>query len=196
MQYYHGSPIAGIKTLTPTPSKVLYLTNNRAYALFYIRDLDVNWGTCGVDADGVVAYDERFPGQLRALYAGRCGWLYACEEDGSFVPGNSPWIVISNLVVPVASAVFIPDVYGEILREVAAGTVRVKRYEDKTRAETQDIFEMMVHYIFKNRLLGAQTPKARFIEQNFPEAWRYAAQNEARAAEYIAQWEKEHLSAK
>ena len=194
MQYYHGSPVAGIEALKPPPGKVLYLTSNRAYALFYIRDLEVNWVTCGVPPDGVVDYDERFPGQLRTLYAGRSGWLYACAADDSFARGSSPWIVTVDHAVSVASAVFIPDVYEAILREIAAGAVRVKRYEDKTEAQRQDILAMMVHYIFKNRLLSARTPKACFVEQRFSEAWRYAAQNEANAVEYVAQWEKEHLS--
>jgi len=194
MQYYHGSPVAGITALVPPPGKTLYLTNNRAYALFYIRDLDVNWVTCGVAPDGAVHYDEQFPGQLRALYAGRSGWLYICEADALFVQGTSPWIVTCVHTVPVTSAEHIPDAHAAILREIGLGAVRVKRYEDKTPAQKQDIFEMMVHHIFKNRLLSAETPKARFMEQCFPESWRYAAQNAANAAEYITRWEAERLS--
>lgn len=62
MLCYHGSPIAGIETLSPPPGKVLYLTPVRAYALFYIRDLAVNHVTCGVLPGGVVRYDEQLPG--------------------------------------------------------------------------------------------------------------------------------------
>ena len=123
MPYYHGSPIAGIETLAPSPGKPLYLTDNRAYALFYLRDPEINWVTCGVRG-GIVAYDEQFPGQLRALYAGRGGWLYACGDDGGFVPGGSSWIVTADRAVPVVSAEFIPDAYEAILREISTGTVR------------------------------------------------------------------------
>ncbi len=193
MRYYHGSPTAGIQTLAPPPGKVIYLTNNRAYALFYIRDLAVNHVTCGVADDGVVDYDEQFPGQLRTLYTGRSGWLYACEGDGAFARGSSPWIVTADHAVAVAAAEFIPNAYEAILPEIAAEAVRVKRYEDKTEQQRRDITEMMVRKIFKNGYLGAATPKARFMEQYFPEAWAFARQNAANAAAYVAKWEEEHL---
>jgi len=192
MPYYHGSPVAGIKTLAPPPGGVIYLTNCRAYALFYIRDLEVNHVTCGVARDGVVEYDEQFPGQLRALYAGRGGWIYACEGDG-FAQGHSPWIVTAGRAVDVVSAQYIPDAYESIAREIDAGTVRFKRYEDKTDEQKRDITEMAAWAILKNGHLSAATPKARFYEQSFPQAWALVLENQARAGEYIAQWEKAHL---
>jgi len=173
---YHGSPVAGIETLTPPPGRPLYLTNNRAYALFYIRDMEVNWVTCGV-RDGVVVYDEQFPDQLRTLYAGRGGWLYACENDG-FAPGNSPWIVLADKAVPVAAAEYISDAYEAIQHEIAAGTVRVDSYESKTPQWRQEFNEHLLRNILEN-WLGADTPKARFVEQNFPEAWAMAQQAQA-----------------
>ena len=192
MPYYHGTPAANLKNLAPPPGKVIYLTPCRAYALFYIRDLAVNHVTCGVGQDGVVDYDEQFPGQLRAHYAGRGGWLYTCEE-GDFAPGRDPWIVTADRAVPVASAQFIPDAYEAIQHEIAAGAVRVKRWEDKTDAQKRDLIDMAVWVIFKNGYLGMDTPKARFYERSFPAAWVYVRENAGQAQEYIAQWEKEHL---
>jgi len=192
MPCYHGSPVAGIKTLAPPPGGLLYLTNCRAYALFYIRDPEVNHVTCGVARDGVVEYDEQFPGQLRAHYAGRGGWLYACEED-DFAQGHSPWIVTAGRAVGVASAEYIPEAHEAIAREIEAGAVRVKRYEDKTEAQKRDITEMTAWVILKNGHLETGTPKARFYERSFPGAWALALENRARAADYIAQWEKAHL---
>ena len=171
---YHGSPITGIHTLAPPPGGPLYLTNNRAYALFYIRDMEINWVSCGV-REGVVVYDEQFPGQLRALYAGRGGWLYACENDG-FKPGSSPWIVLADRAVPVAAAAFIPDAYEAILREIKAGTVRVDSCESKTPRRRQEFNAHMAQSILEERWLGANTPRARFVERYFPEAWEMARQ--------------------
>ncbi|MCL2301006.1 MAG: hypothetical protein FWC27_12765 [Firmicutes bacterium] len=175
MPYYHGSPVAGIQTLAPPPGGVVYLTNCRAYALFYIRDLEVNHVTCGV-RNGVVLYDEQFPGQLRALYAGRGGWLYACEGNG-FAPGKDPWIVTAGSAVTVASAEHIPNAYEAILREIEAGAVRVDSYEGKTAERRRDITEMMVRLILQDGYLSAATPRARFFERSFPEAWALAQQN-------------------
>ena len=175
MTYYHGSPVAGIETLTPPPGGPLYLTDCRAYALFYIRDLEVNWVTCGV-RDGVVVYDEQFPGQLRVLYEGRAGWLYACEGD--FAPGNSPWIVTAYEAIAVSSTAFIPDAYEAILREIDAGTVRIDSYESKTEAYRRERAEGLARHILKNGWLRADTAKARFVEQHFPEAWALALERE------------------
>ncbi len=55
---------------------VVYFTPNRAYALFYIRDREINWVTCGVKEDGVIRYDERFPDQLKTIYQGVSGYVY------------------------------------------------------------------------------------------------------------------------
>ena len=56
MPYYHGTPTPGIRVLAPPPGKPLYLTNSRAYALFYIRDLG-----------------GAYPGRLRRYSAGNRG---------------------------------------------------------------------------------------------------------------------------
>ena len=95
--------------------------------------------------------------------------------------------------VEVASASYVPDAYEAILREIDAGAVRVKRYEDKTDEQKRDITEMTAYCILKNRHLSAGTPKARFYEQSFPVAWALALENQARAEAYVARWEKEHL---
>lgn len=78
MIMYHGSPMAGItelgtlsKTHDETASSAVYLAPNRAYTLFYIRDLEINYVTCGVTEQGYIRYDENFPGQLRTLYEGK-----------------------------------------------------------------------------------------------------------------------------
>ena len=172
--YYHGSPVAGIETLVPPPGGSLYLTDNRAYALFYIRDLAVNWVCCGI-RDGVVVYDEQFPGQLEVLYAGRGGWLYACADD-SFTPGSSSWIVLAGKAVPVTAAEFIPDAYGAIQREIDAGAVRVDRFADKPPQRRQDFDEHLAQRILREQWLGAASPKACFVKQYFPQAWELARQ--------------------
>lgn len=58
--YYHGATEeltelnAVSKNHVDAAKPVVYLTPNRAYALFYIRDRDINWVTCGVKEDGVI----------------------------------------------------------------------------------------------------------------------------------------------
>ena len=55
---YHGSAAAGIQTLQARGEKrVVYLTDNYVYALFYLRDPQIDFVTCGVTRDGTVCYD-------------------------------------------------------------------------------------------------------------------------------------------
>jgi hypothetical protein len=169
--YYHGTITKGISELRADP--VLYLTANRAYALFYIIDKDINWVTCGVKDDGVVHYDERYPNQLERLYGGKSGFLYSVR-DGNFTHGKSRDIYVSDTPVAVTACEFIPDVYAEILRYEASGLIAVKRYETLSADERHAVFVMMVKYIFKNNLLTLIGPKVDFIKTSFPEAWEYA----------------------
>ena len=50
----------GTNSLTHDESKtiIVYLTPNRAYALFYISNLEINHVTCGVTDEGFIRYDE------------------------------------------------------------------------------------------------------------------------------------------
>ena len=87
MTFYHGSIIPGItelgtNSLMHDESKtiIVYLTPNRAYVLFYIRDLEINHVTCGVTDEGFIRYDEQFPDQLEKIYKGVNGYLYHCND--------------------------------------------------------------------------------------------------------------------
>ncbi|MFA6730476.1 MAG: hypothetical protein WCR95_05730 [Eubacteriales bacterium] len=154
-----------------------YLTPNRAYALFYIIDKEINWVTCGVKEDGIVHYDERFKNQTQKLYAGKSGYLYKCETHGLFSPGKTRGIVVSESPVKVAGFEFIPDVYSQIQSYEKAGDIVINRYESLTGAEKKEVFDMMVHYILKNfggEFSSALNAKEVFIKTNFPDAWDYA----------------------
>ena len=192
--YYHGTITAGITKLRAAP--IVYLTPNRAYALFYIIDKSINWITCGVKEDGAVHYDERFPNQLEKLYSGKCGYLYKCNDTEFFTSGKSRDIVVSKSPVAVTEYEFIPDVYQEILNYEKTGAIVVKRYENLSDAEKKDVFDMMVHYIFKNDLLAANGTKAAFIRENFPDAWDYVVTHVGEKSRIMEDWQKRMEAAK
>lgn len=170
--YFHGTTMRGISELRANP--VVYLTPNRAYALFYIIDKSINWVTCAVKENGVVHYDEHFPEQLKKLYRKKSGYLYRCNGTATLIPGKSRDIVVSQSPVEVADYEYIPDIYQEILHYEKAGAIIIKRYGGLLEDEKKDIFDMIVHYIFKNDLLTVNGPKAVFIRDSFPGAWNYA----------------------
>ncbi|HBL84510.1 MAG: hypothetical protein A2Y17_06410 [Clostridiales bacterium GWF2_38_85] len=159
MTFYHGSPIANITELgtrsfthDEIKSSMVYLTQSRAYALFYIRDLDVNYVTCDMTKEGYVRYYERFSEQLKTLYRDRSGYLYKCVDNGGFeqTPTRNVWV--SKNPVIIESVEFIPDVYKEILKYEETGDIKVIRYEILTDEEKQDVYEMIVCSLYKSGL--------------------------------------------
>jgi hypothetical protein len=71
--FYHASNIKNLRELLPLSTmhgggeKVCYVTPVRAYALFYLRDMEINHVTCWVSGEGVVGYEEQFPNQLKTI---------------------------------------------------------------------------------------------------------------------------------
>jgi len=192
--YYHGTTTPAITELKASP--IVYLTSNRAYALFYIIDKSINWVTCGVKEDGAVHYDERFPNQIEKLYSGKCGYLYGCNDTEGFTSGKSRDIVISHASVKVVSCEFIPDIYQEILKYEKTGAIVVNRYEYLTDNEKKDVFDMMVHNIIENDFFSANGGKAKFMKENFPDAWVYAVTHIADKPRIQAEWKKRMETAK
>lgn len=86
---YHGSTISGLAALRPDAKGAVFLTPNSTYALFYIRDREINWVTCAVGTDGIVRYEEQFPNQLRTIYGGIGGYIYACEANTAQQTGGT-----------------------------------------------------------------------------------------------------------
>lgn len=188
LSYYHGSTTPGITELKGNP--IVYLTPNRTYALFYIIDKNINWVTCGVKEDGIVHYDEHFPNQLEKLYGGKCGYLYRCNDAEWFAVGKSRDIIISQRTVAITDYEFIPDVYHEILHFEKTGAVAVKRYGILSDSEKEDIFYMMVNYIFKNDLLAGNRTKSDFVRSSFPDAWGYAESHFKDKTRIMEEWQK------
>lgn len=181
MIFYHGSPLAGItelgtRSVTHDQAKasVVYLTPNRAYALFYIRDLDVNYVTCGVTADGFIRYDERFPEQLRTVYKGKSGYLYHCAVGDGLEETSTRDVWVSHSPVPVGYTEFIPDVYEEILKYEETGQVKVMRYETLTAEQKQDVRDMILHSVYKYISKKTISKKAAFYKEHFQAEWNYA----------------------
>lgn len=200
MIFYHGSPVADITELgtrsfthDDTKSSAVYFTPNRAYALFYIRDLDVNYVTCGVTAEGYIRYDERFSGQLKTLYSGRSGYLYKCVNNGSFEQTQTRDVWVSKNPIGIESVEFIPDVYKEILKYEATGDIKVIRYETLTDEEKHDIYRMIVCSLYKSGLTDKNTTKANFYRDNFSKAWEFVKSHPEMKQTILEEWEKRRM---
>ena len=173
--FYHGSAAAGIATLETRGEKhVVYLTDNRAYALFYLRDPQIDFVTCGVTRDGTVRYEERFPDQLRTLYAGRSGWIYSCAENAAMEKTRVPGIWVSREDVPVAGAEYIADAYEAIAPYLADGKIRVRAFETLSARERAENDGAIAEYIRNSGIIRETSPRAAFYRERFPRAWEMA----------------------
>jgi len=178
--FYHASNNGNLKELLPLSTlhgsneKVCYVTPLRAYALFYLRDMDINHVTCGVSKDSIVIYDEQFPNQLEKIYHGRSGYLYTCENGSQITAGHTKGVWVLRQPTKISAVEHIKDVYAEILEAENAGKVRVNRYSTLSDARKSEITEMMKNYIIERNFLVKDSPKARFFAENFPQAWELA----------------------
>lgn len=187
---FHASSISGITTLKAWSKlraqhgpgqNVVYLTENLPYSLIYIWDEQRNqyggkYVTCGMK-DGIARYIETFPDQLRALYQGVSGYLYCVEKKEEFQPVCG-WesMYYSCADVPVAKAVFIEDVYEELLRYEREGAFEVCRYADLSEEKREEMMQHNVSCILRGKMWEDQPIKAAFYQKHFPTEWQRAAE--------------------
>lgn len=197
MTFYHGSIIPGITELgtnsfthDEAKTKAVYLTPNRAYALFYIRDLEIDHVTCGVTAEEFIRYDEQFPDQLKKLYQGVSGYLYHCNERDHFTLTKNRDVWVSEKPVVIESVEYILDVYAELLEYEGKGDIYVIRYNELTDERKQFYHDMALQYIYKRNFTGCSSKKAMFWRDNFPQAWEYAVKHPDDKQAVLDAWEE------
>ena len=152
---------------------VAFFTPIRAYALFYLRDMEINHVTCGVNKDGIVLYHEQFSNQLQTLYQGRSGYLYICENKNmELAHTNGVWAASQSLIS--SKTEYVADVYVEILKAEESGAIHVVRYDSLPDEKKQEYVDMMKNVILKQGYLSSNSKKALFFKENFAEAWKIA----------------------
>lgn len=177
MKLYHGTTVSGLETLCAGScdrqgKRVLYLTDNWVYSLFYIRDRDIDFVTCGVGSDGVIHYDEKFPDQLSILYRGMSGYIYEVEAEAEKTKING--IYVTDGETRVTGTTYVPDVYEAIVREIENGNVELLPYISLTDAQKALNHEGAVYMI---RSCPMNPRKELFFREYFSDAWEEANHN-------------------
>ena len=172
MIFYHGTELANLESLRPNSldkqgKPCLYLTDNRAYSIFYLRDRKIDFVTCGVGPDGKVHYDEKFPDQLKILYQGRSGYIYALDTQAEQTGIRGVWTCREE--VRVRSFTFIPDVYQAILDEIEKGTVAFLPFEQLREEQLENNHEGAVRMFLSGKKMNPE--KEAFYREHFPKAW-------------------------
>ena len=169
---YHGSVVGGLTTIWAkskshtSDNMVAYFTTDRVYALVCCRKRTENFVTMGPDKNGKQHYYERFPDQLKVMYAGRDGYLYTPVSEEGLVrtKGNS---FESVMDVPVTLFEHVTDVFAEVLKEERAGNVIVHRYADIDPEEQRQ----MILSIREGWKRGEFAEYSDFVYEHFSPLW-------------------------
>ena len=178
--FYHASNIGNLTKILPlsdvreSENKACYFTSLKEYALFYLRDMEINHVTCGVSENGTIIYHEQFPNQLKVIYQRRGGYIYTCENNDNVITAHANGVWMANHPISVVAEEHIEDVYTEILKSEETGKIQIVRYELLSQEKKHEIVIMMKNYIIRNNLLFNDSAKARFWAENFPQSWKLA----------------------
>ena len=172
MRFYHGTAVGGLEVLRANSydrngNRVLYLTDNRAYSLFYLRDRDVDFVTCGVGDDGVIHYDEKIPHQLEILYQGKSGYVYEVETDAE--PTKINGIYSTSHDLQIVDMEHIPNAYNAICNEIVKGNVDILYYEKLTAEQRALNEEGIRRWFLAEQEMNPK--KEAFLRTHFPAAW-------------------------
>ena len=185
MRLYHGSFSGDIKVLKPISKcndeenkKVVYLTQSREYALFYIWDKIHNdrkkkWVTCYIK-DGIVYYEEQFSNQLYKFYNGVSGYLYFIDLISGVTKAGEPlmWYTeneVNNLIIEK-----VENVYTEILKGEKDGKIVVHRYDELDKEQKLLLDEKMAKCILMKDLINSGCDDAAFMKKHHVDAWQLA----------------------
>lgn len=182
---YHGSVYSGITELEAhsklhnTDKKVVYLTDNIPYALYYIWDEEHNGYSrkhvTGWIKNGVAYYEEQFPDQLKTFYKGVSGYLYCIFKNSDIQSVENRECMYYSLENTVVAKVdYIPDVYEELLKYEASGKFKVLRYNEQSEKRQDELIDLITTGIVKSNFLKDNEAKAQFMRKYFVKAWEKA----------------------
>ena len=183
---FHGSSIPNITELfahsrsAERDNKVLYLTDNYPYSLFYIWDTKHNLKkgkhiTCAVK-NGIVYYEEQFENQLQRFYDGVSGYVYVVNDSEDFMKASSSEAIwLSDKNVFVSDVRFIPNVYEEMQKQMAQEKIKVIKYSEVDKERLNGFYDYYSKLIIKNELLDIpESEQAMFYKTFFSQAWENA----------------------
>lgn len=183
--YYHGSGISGIQklkacsTLHITGEKVVYLTDNAPYALFYIWDAAHNGCSnkhvTGWTKNDIAYYEEQFPDQLKTFYQGVSGYLYCISGNENIqAVENRKNMYYCTGDISVTESIYIPDVYEELLKYEAEGKFVVLRYNEQSAERQNELLHLVAQGIIRAEFFSSNKDKQEFTKKHFPKAWEMA----------------------
>ena len=202
MKLYHGTQVQNIEQLKPFATRgnaiskpAICFTPNYGIALLYIWNRSYKWVTFGEDENGKLVFTEHYDNMLYDFYNKVSGSIYECDGDHSDITlTHMKGVYISEVPIPVEKETKIDNVYDEILKQESLGNIIVRRYNQLSVDDKNEIFKMTVRAIHMQKLLipSDHIPKqeqARFVQRHFPQAWKIASKmTKAEVEQMIREW--------
>ena len=180
-KFYHGSTNANLTRLNviskcnDNPSiKCAYVTDNYYYALFYIRDMDINIVTAWVNENGVACYEEQFENQLEVLYKHQKGYIYHCKENENFKKSNTNGIFYSTSPVYFEKVEQIENVYFKITDAIKNGKIKLRKFKDVPKERIEALYRAIATNILKNNFFEDNQKLKDFYHKHYHIAWNLA----------------------
>ena len=183
MELYHGSPVAGLTVLRPGVTeyfgkpKQVCLTSLKPMALLYgIKHFEY---TYGYTKKGEIYYEEYFPDALEELYRGKSASLYRCARRAGMAATRIPNEYVSADPVAVEEEIPVPDVCEALLEQERLGALRIVRWAEVPEKTRDWIRRVQMEEILGAGLLEqAESPRARYMREKYPESWAMARKEE------------------
>lgn len=183
--FYHGSSVPEITKLEArsklhnSEEKVVYLTDNVPYALFYIWDEKHNGfdskHVTGWIKNGIAYYEEQFLDQLKTFYEGVSGYLYRINDNYDIRQmENRDNMFFSINDVIVSEVVQIIDVYEELLKYEAEGKLVVLRYSEQSEQRQSELVDLIAQAIIHDNFYIENKQQRVFMQKYFTKAWQIA----------------------
>jgi hypothetical protein len=180
MIVYHGSSVADLTELQPHISEhkepYIYFTNNIAVAALYTVHKvkrPYNWFPYGFDCHNIPVYNEYYPNALADVYNEKTGYIYPCSNiPDTENPTNINCAYVFKNPVKVDSCIILDDVYSALREYEKQGLLIVKRYEQLTGEQKDNIYKMIKNEIISNDLCYIpDCDYSKFLKVHFPKAW-------------------------
>ena len=179
--YYHGSvnenlnKLETISKCNENPEiKCAYITDNYAYSLFYIRDMDINIVTAWVNKTGIACYEEQFENQLEVMYKNKSGYIYSCENDNEFIKSKTNGIYYSKNNIELNNKEYIADAYESIQKQIDTGNIIVKYYKDIPNERLDMLYEKVKQKILDNKFFDDNEKLKIFYKTYYSKSWNMA----------------------
>ncbi len=176
MTYYHGSPIGGLKKLTPSLSEhdkpYIYFSTNPLIALLYaVKPVPkpFSFYPYGFDKDGNLVYSEYFQNAFYELYNGKTGYLYEVENLNSVQnPTKINSVVVCENPVEITNVTKISDLYEYYLEQEKLGKFLIKKNNDISQEEMKFVLSEFKKDIEKYELFNyPENPMSIFLKKHF-----------------------------